>query len=175
MAIDPQVERPTRHILGHAMRGELDKIADILASLTEQQFLRCLGLCISIAGYIAIDVSGRRSTESDIGQIASALAERESAYPLTAAQIQDFLSGVVFGGQDAGAAVSDGEAAVMLPIHVTASLLANYRRIEGTVWDYLDTIETAFETAETVNVRALAPALLLVWHPLQDAQRSARR
>lgn len=39
MAIDPKVERPTRTMLGHAIRHELDELADVIQGLGDEKWL----------------------------------------------------------------------------------------------------------------------------------------
>jgi hypothetical protein len=54
MRIDPKLEKPTRDLLGHAIRSEWDEFAGVIEDIGEVRFLECLGLCLRIAGYIAI-------------------------------------------------------------------------------------------------------------------------
>ena len=57
MAIDPKVERPTRTMLGHAIRSELGELADVILAIGDENLAASIPLCVSASAYIAIDVS----------------------------------------------------------------------------------------------------------------------
>lgn len=50
MQINPKLEKPTRDLLGHAIRSEWDGFAEVIEDVGGKRFLECLGLCLQIAG-----------------------------------------------------------------------------------------------------------------------------
>ena len=60
--ISPDIEKPFRDALGHAIRNEFEEMREVLLRLNQEQFASCLSLCAHVSGYVAIDVcegSGR--------------------------------------------------------------------------------------------------------------------
>jgi hypothetical protein len=58
--IPDAIEKPFRKALGHAIRNEFSDFRKTLRTLDDQQVSVYLGLCAYIAGFVAIDVSGRQ-------------------------------------------------------------------------------------------------------------------
>jgi hypothetical protein len=156
--IDPRVEKPTRDMLGHAIRGELPELAALIESVGGEQYRHVLGLCLTAAAYIAVDVSGRWPTDADVREIARLVAERETEVQLDQTDVYDYLSRAVLNFQPLPEALGDDLAAATLPVLITGSMLFIFRPKGGKWWDYLDQIWSAYETAETVDVSVL-PAL----------------
>jgi hypothetical protein len=73
--------------------------------------------------------------------------------------VRAYLSRVVFGGEPLED-VFPAEAAGVLPLLVTASLLASYRPADRHWWEYLDQVWDAAEAAERTD-KAVLPALIL--------------
>lgn len=74
--IDPEVEKSTRRLLGHAVRGELDDLTGSLSELGPECVLGCLNLCLRISGYIVIDVCGHKwPSEGNLHEIAQRMSE----------------------------------------------------------------------------------------------------
>jgi hypothetical protein len=71
MAIDPKLERPTRTMLGHAIRSELGELADVIRAIGDENLAASIPLCVFASAYIAIDVSGRWPADADLREIAS--------------------------------------------------------------------------------------------------------
>ena len=57
MRIDPKIEQPTRSMLGHAMRHQLDDLADAIRAAGNETFTASIPLCVFASGYIAINIS----------------------------------------------------------------------------------------------------------------------
>jgi hypothetical protein len=75
MSIEPKVEEPARDLLGHAIRGEWQDFANVAEDIGEQRLTECLSLCLRIAGYIVIDISGRAwPTAADVREVAQRMA-----------------------------------------------------------------------------------------------------
>ena len=156
--IDPKVEEPTRDMLGHAIRGELQDLAPLIQSVGDERYKQALGLCLIAAAYIAVDVSGRWPADADVREIARQVSERGTEIKLDEADVYDYLSGAALGFQPLTEVFGDGVAAVTLPLLITGSMVFMFRPQGQKWWDYLDQIWSAYEAAEIAGVSAL-PAL----------------
>src|SRR5260370_26622704 len=99
MAIDPKIEQPTRKMLGHAIRQELDDLAALIHAEGNPTFLGAVDLCVFASGYIAIDVCQRWPTEADLREIARVSAQSATHLDISAQQIYEFLSRVALGSE----------------------------------------------------------------------------
>jgi hypothetical protein len=160
MQIDPSIEKPTRTLLGHAIRGELQALAPQIHAMGDAAYRESLAFCLAAAAYIAIDVSGRWPTEADIREIATRTAQATTKFELGDSDIYDYLSRAAFGNERIDDVFSSLPAAGALPLLITARLLVSFRPQETDWWEYLDQIEMAFEAAETMDLSVL-PALML--------------
>jgi hypothetical protein len=171
MRIDPKVEGPTRDMLDHAMRGDLEKIDEVIHRLgSDQRFRECVGLCLLVAGYVAVDVCGSQwPSEASIHKIAENVAAAEKRFRLDPSEVHDFLGRGALRLEPLDQVFPDLSEAALLPILATASLLLTYRPRDKDPWDYLDEIEEATETAATIKPSVL-PAMILRAHtPTADA------
>lgn len=155
--IDPRVEEPTRDMLGHAIRGEMQGLAALIQSASEQ-YRQVLGLCLIAAAYVAVDVSGRWPTDADVREIARVVAERETQVQLDQADVYGYLSGAALGFKSLPEALGGDVAAATLPVLITGSMLFTFKPRGQEWWDYLDQIWHAYETADSVDASVL-PAL----------------
>jgi hypothetical protein len=156
--IDPTVEEPTRDMLGHAIRGEMQDLAALIQSVGNERYRQALGLCLTAAAYIAVDVSGRWPTDADVREIARLVSERGTEIKVDEAAVYDYLSGAALGFQALPEVLGDDMAAATLPVLITGSMLFTFRPEGQKWWDYLDQIWTAYETAEGLDASVL-PAL----------------
>jgi hypothetical protein len=156
--IDPKVEEPTRDMLGHAIRGELQDLSTLIQSVGSERYRQVIGLCLSAAAYVAVDVSGRWPTDAEIREVARLTAERGTEIELDQADVYDYLSGAALGFTPLPEALGDNFAATTLPLFITGSLLFTFRPEGQKWWEYLDRIWSAYETAERVDASVL-PAL----------------
>jgi hypothetical protein len=162
MGIEPKVEAPARDLLGHAIRGKWDDFANVAEDIGEQRLLECLSLCLRIAGYIAIDISGHAwPTEADVRDIATRAAAADLGFDLTGADAHAYLARAALGFEPLTEVFPDRQKLASVPILATAALLVSYRRHGTDWWDYLNTIETALETAAPLS-EDVEPALLLL-------------
>jgi hypothetical protein len=162
MHIDPNIEKATRDLLGHAIRGELDEMGSLVYAIGDERYLECISLCIAIAGYIGIDASQRWPTEADLHEIARHSAATTKRFDLDESAVFDFLFRVVFGADKLDQVFPDLAASTTLPVLATARILVSFRPpyLSGKEWwDYLDVIEGASEQAATVDP-AVLPALI---------------
>jgi hypothetical protein len=168
--IDPKVEEPTRDMLGHAIRGELQHLAALIQSVGNERYRQAIGLCLIVAAYVATDVTGHWPTDADIHEIARLVAERGTEIKVDQADVYDYLSGAALGFQPLPEVFGDDMAAATLPVLITSSMLFTFRPEGQKWWDYLDQIWSAYETAETVDVSVL-PALQVRVRMLKEVAR----
>jgi len=165
MRIDPKVEAPTRKMLEHAIRGELDELSETIQAVgDDQRFRRCIDLCVVIAGYIAVDVLGPEwPTDAGLREMAQAAARSQVPYEMDESKIYDYLKKSAVGFQALDQVFSTGEEMTTWPIVITASLMLTFCPREKELWEYLDDIEGALEAADSVKPSAL-PAMVLRAH-----------
>jgi hypothetical protein len=161
MSIDPNIEKPTRDLLGHAIRGELEKMGNLIYAIGDERYLECVSLCIAIAGYIGIDASQRWPTAADLREIARHAAATTKKFDLDESAVFDFLSRVVFGADKLDQVFPDLAVSTTVPVLATARILVSFRPQylrDKEWWDYLDVIEGASEQASALD-QAVLPAL----------------
>jgi hypothetical protein len=173
-AIDPAVEKAARDMLGHAIKGELADLAVLVQAVGGEVYRQVLGLCLTAAGYIAVDVSGRWPTDADILQIARLVAERETRLDLAGPEVYDYLSRAALGFGPLDVAFDAIELAATMPVLITGSMLFTFRPRGKEWWEYLDQIWNATVQAATLDMSVL-PALQMQYHRLQAAEARARQ
>jgi hypothetical protein len=162
MRIDPRVEKPTRDLLGRAIRGEFDELADVIEAIGEERFQECLSLCLSIAGYIAIEICGHEwPTTAKLRRIAEIMAGADMDFDLGESDVYDYLARAALGFEPLIEVFPEREKVGSIPIMVTATLLVSYRGEDRGWWDYLEEIEEALEIAAPLPEKVV-PALLLL-------------
>jgi hypothetical protein len=159
MVIDPKVEQPTRTMLGHAIRHELDELANVIRAVGSEMFAACVPLWVFASAYIAIDVSGRWPTDADMRDIAARAAKSATRLDISEQEIYEYLSRVALGSQRLDEVFSE-EGVATIPLFATANLLLKFGPEEKEWWEYLDQIWDAAEVAERTSLTVL-PALML--------------
>jgi hypothetical protein len=155
--IDPKVEEPTRDMLGYAIRGELPELAAAIGLASGERYRRILAMFLTVAAYIAVDVSGRWPTDADVREIARFVAGHPTRVHLDEADVYDYLSGSVLGFRPLPEALGE-DAPATGPALITGSMLFTFRPKGRKWWDYLDQIWAGYETAESLDSSVL-PAL----------------
>jgi hypothetical protein len=160
MRIDPKIEKPTREMLGCAIRGELEDLATTIQAAGNEIYAGSLALCITAAGYIAIDVTGMRwPDDANLRKIARNAAGAETRLELREPDIYAYLSRAVLGSERLEDVFPSVESAYALPILITANMLFTFRPQGQKWWEYLDAIWAATETALAIDLSVL-PALM---------------
>jgi hypothetical protein len=159
MGIDPKIEQPTRKMLGHAIRHELDELAALVRAQGSEVLLGSVPLCLFVSAYIAVDVSGRWPTDADLREIAKRAAQSATQLDITEQEIYEYLSRVAL-GQDKIDDVFAAEGIATVPLFATANLLLSFCPHEKEWWEYLDQIWDAAETADRTSLTVL-PALII--------------
>jgi hypothetical protein len=163
MGIKPEVEKSTRDLLGHTIRGEWDDLVNVIGTIGEERYAQCLSLCLQVSGYITIDVVGHEwPASSKLREIAHLIAEMEDMeYDLVESDVYDLLARCALGFEPVSEVFTDKGKVGHVTISTAASLLVAYRPDGIHWWEYLDLIEQALETAAPLD-EALVPALLLL-------------
>lgn len=159
MRIDPKAEQPTRKMLGHAIRHELDDLAALVQAEGSDALLASTPLCLLASAYVAIDVSDRWPTEADLREIARDAAQAVTRLDITEPEIYEYLSRVAL-GQEKLDDVFSVEGLATVPLFATANLLLTFCPRDKQWWEYLDQIWDAAEAAERTSLTVL-PALML--------------
>ena len=159
MGIDPKIEQPTRKMLGHAIRRELDELAALVRAQGSEVLLGSVPLCLFVSAYIAVDVSDRWPTDADLREIAKRAAQSATQLDITEQEIYEYLSRVAL-GQDKIDDVFAAEGIATVPLFATANLLLSFCPHEKEWWEYLDQIWDAAETADRTSLTVL-PALMI--------------
>ena len=169
MPIDPKIEQPTRQMLAHAIKHELDDLAALIHAVGDKTFLSAIDLCVFAAGYIAIDVCQRWPTEADLREIARVSAQSETHLDISEEEIYALLSRVALGSEKLDD-IFTVEGVGPVPLYATANLLLTFFP-KGEHWfEYLDQIWNAADTAERTSLKVL-PALML--RARREAERAA--
>jgi hypothetical protein len=159
MVIDPKVEQSARTMLGHAIRHELNELADSIRRLGDEKLAACVPLWVFASAYIAIDVSGRWPTDADLRDIAARAAKSATRLDISDQEIYELLSRVGLGAQRLDEVFSS-EGLATVPLFATANLLSKFHPEDKDWWEYLDQIWDAAETADRTPLTVL-PALML--------------
>lgn len=173
MRIDKKIEKATREMLSTASRGELEELEKIIRGIGNgEQFLECLGLCMRIAGYVAVDVMGPEwPTEAGLRRMAENAASSDDIYDFSADEIYNFLRNGAVGFQSLDQVFPNQEEMAVAPITMTAGLLLSFCPRGQQIGEYLNDIEDAIELAESVKPSSL-PAMILRAH--RDEASKAR-
>jgi hypothetical protein len=171
MHIDPKIEEPTREMLGHAIHGELSELRAKIEAVGDETYAMGIALCLIVAGYIAVDLSGRWPTEADVREIARHTAASSTNYELREQDVYNYLSRGALGFRPMEEVLPDPDADHTLPVLITAKMLTAFRLGDGhDLWGYLDTVWNAVEGAERVDLSML-PALTLRSHRVGAAKK----
>jgi hypothetical protein len=168
MGIDPKIEQPTRKMIGHAIRGELDDLAALIREKGSEALIGSIPLCLFASAYIAIDVAGRWPADADTQEIARHASQCATELDITQQEIYEYLSRVALGSEKLDDVFSD-EGVATIPLYATANLLLTFSPGDKHWWEYLDQIWDAAETAERTSP-AVLPALMLLRARKQPAQ-----
>lgn len=160
--IDPKIEQPTRMMLGHAIRHQVDDLADVIRAAGNETFTASIPLCVLASAYIAIDVSERWPTDADLHKIAKTAAGSVTRLDITQEEIYEYLSRVALGAEGLNDVFSLQRSGT-IPLYATAKMLLAFCPRNKDWWEYLDQIWAATETAERISLFVL-PALMIRAH-----------
>jgi len=156
-------------MLGHAIRHELDALADTIQSVGNEKFLSTIPLYLLASAYVAIDVSGMRwPNDVVLRKIANNASKSATGLDISDEEIFQYLSRVALGPENLDDVFS-AEGIATVPLYATANLFLTFCPRDKDWWDYLDQIWEAAEAADRTSLSVL-PALMLRAH-----QESTRR
>ena len=161
--ITPDIEKPFRDALEHAIRNEIEEMHEGLLRLTDEQIVSCLGLCAFVAGYVAINACGRQWPDEDnLRRLAEGATTSNNAreFGLKAEDSYTYVKQVALRGQSVDTVLSPPENAGTLSFVITGHLLVAFGRADQHWWEYLNRIEEAMESALATDLDLL-PALML--------------
>lgn len=171
MRVEPKTEKPTREMLGHAIRGEQAELEAAIEAAGDETYAVSIALCIIASGYIAVDLSGRWPTEADIREIARHAAATSTKYELREQDVYDYLSRSALGFEPVDGVFPNAGPAYGLPVLITAQMLVAFRLGDGKEWwEYLDSIWNAVNAAEQADLSVL-PALMLRSQRVRTAKK----
>jgi hypothetical protein len=165
---DPVEAEPFRSLLGYAIRGELEELSAQIYTRGEAMYPVVLGLCLTVAGYITLDVCARNPTVADLlkiaeitirGDVLAGLDEARVSLHISESAVYRYLSHAVLDYEPITEVFPPPEAAT-LPLLFTGALLAAFCPHDKHWWEYLDQIWDALQTAERTRLSVL-PALHL--------------
>jgi hypothetical protein len=175
--LNAKVEKALREALTSAARIEEDQIAAPFAVLDDRERIEALGLAIIITSYIAIDACGSQwPTQTSARRIAEELATTGTMAKrlrLDAEEIHAYLSRVVLGPERMEDVIPDEPQFTRLPLVVAEQALAVYCPKEMEIWDYLDQIESAIETASGLDASVLPAAVMRAYMPKPETEGQA--
>jgi len=161
--LSPDIEKPFRDALGHALRNELEEMREGLLRLTDEQIASCLNLCAFVAGYVAIDVCGKQwPIEDNLRRLAeeTTTSNNARAFGLKAEDSYAYVKRVALRGEPLNTVLSPIEDAATLSFVITGHLLVAFSTDDRHWWEYLNRIEEAMEAALATDLDLL-PALML--------------
>jgi hypothetical protein len=147
-------------MIAHAVRGELRELDQLIGTVGDEVYGLSAAYSVLAATYLAIDVSGRWPTETDVRKIAQLAASSSSRYSLSERDVYDYVARVGLAGERMDHVFAGPDVDIRLPVLITAQLLLAFCPKNATVWEYLDTIWNAFNAAEGADM-SLLPALLI--------------
>jgi len=161
--ISPDVEKPFRDALEHAVRNEIEEMHEGLLRLTDEQIASCLSLCAFVSGYVAINACGRQWPDEDnLRRIAERTTKSDNAraFGLKAQDSYAYVKQVALRGEPLNTVLSPPEDAATLSLVITGRLLVAFRSADQHWWEYLNKIEETLEVALEADLDLL-PALML--------------
>jgi hypothetical protein len=178
VSINAKVERALREALVNVPRVAEDEITDPIDALDEEERVHAFSLAVLITGYVMVDVCDNKwPNHASVRQIADDLATTGATAKrlrLDAEQIHAYLSRTVLGPERLEDVIPDEPQFTRLPVIVAQAAISVYCPKAMSIWDYLDQIETAIETASALNSTALPAAVLLAYLPKSAADQTRR-
>lgn len=167
--INAKVEKALREAIGDVRDADADQVGAPLAALTEAERTEAIGLSITITCYAVVDACGSQWPDGgDLRQIADDLATTGATAErlrLDAAEINAYLSRTVTGPEPLDDVISDRMRAERLVIIVAHRAIVVYSPKGGSMWDYLDRIESAIEVASALDATVLPAAVMRAYLP----------
>lgn len=163
-----EAEKPFRTALGHAAKRQASELRDMLAQMSDEQLSGAVGLCAIVSAYTAVDVTKRQwPTDAQLDEMAKVTVEGGTSFAefgVTQENVHLWLAQCALGfkayADVFGDRFDDSHAFLAAPFYLTVNLLATFVPKGQTIWDFLSTIETAYEDAWMLDLNLL-PALMV--------------
>lgn len=167
--INAKVEKALREALYSVTQIDEEQVPPSLAALDESERTAAVGLAVVIAAYIIVDVAGsqwpvKSSVERFSRTVATKLSTAQRLH-LDPDQIYAYMSRTALGPERLEDVIPDEPAFTRLPVIVAGEALAIYAPKGMGMWDYLDRIEAAIETAATLDSSVLPAAVMRAYMP----------
>jgi len=166
--IPAEVEKSFRDALGHASKRRLSELHGLLEELPEGQLVGAAGLCGLASAYTAIDVVERRwPTDDGLRRIAAKTVEGnnpDEQFGVTEENLYLWLAQCALGFNAYSEVFkdrfTDKHTFLAAPFFFTINVLATFSPKSKSVWEFLDSIENAYEAASLLDLNLL-PALMV--------------
>jgi hypothetical protein len=172
--INAKVEKVLREAVGNTPRVEPDQIGAPLATLTGVERAEALTLGSIVTCYVMVDACGTQWPDNaNARHIAEDLATTSTTAKrlrLDAEEIYAYLSRTVLGPEPLDNVIPDRARAERLVIIVAGEALAVYSPEGGSMWEYLDQVESAIEIAMTLDASVLSAAVMRAYLPKAEAE-----
>ena len=172
--VNPKVEKALREAIGGVPHAGADQIDAPLAALTEAERTEAIFLSALVACYVAIDACGTHwPDDAGIRQIANDLATTGATaerLQLEAGEIYEYLSRTALGPEPLQDVIPDYAKGMRLAIVVAQRAVVVYSPKGTSMWDYLDQVESAIETAMALDATVLPAAVMRAYLPKPTAE-----
>jgi hypothetical protein len=166
---DAEVERALREAMDNVAHAEADQVVAPLAAIDDVERAEAVALSMLVALYVMIDVCDSTwPNDASVRQIAEDLATTGTTarrLRLDAEEIYTYLAGSVLKGEPSGGVIEGEAEAARLPIIVAQRAIVVYSPKGGSIWEYLDRIESAIEVAMALDATVLPAAVMRAYLP----------
>jgi hypothetical protein len=162
--INAKPEKALREAITSVARSEAEQTPPSLAALDDRERAEALGLAVIITCYIMVDACGgewpvQSSVRRIAGHLATGTTHAEQLH-LDTEQVYAYLWRTVLGPERLEDVIPDEPMFTWLPVLVLAEALADYSPKGVSIWDYLDSIESAIEVASGLDASVLPAAVM---------------
>lgn len=162
--INAKPEKALREALTAVAHIEAKQTPPSLAALDNMERAEALGLAVIITCYIVVDVCGNQwPNKASLRQVAEDLATGTTTAErlhLDSGEIYAYLSRTVLGSERMEDVITDEWQFTWLPIVLAAEALSVYCPRDRSPWDYLDQIESAIESASSLDPSVIPAAVM---------------
>jgi len=161
MYVRPSIEEPTRDLIGHVIRQEFNDLEDEIRKLGDRKYAEAVALCVTAAGYIAVNAAEHWPTDAETRELARHTSASARGFDLRESDVHTFISRAALGGERLDQVFTSAKDVAWLPLVITSTmLLAFLPRDMDNWWEYLDVIWYAINAAENAEMSIL-PALMI--------------
>lgn len=167
--INAKAEKALREAIHSVTHIETDQIPPSLAALGDRERAEAVGLAIIATAYVIVDVAGSQwPVKSSVERFSKTVATKSTLAQrlrLDPDEIYAYMSKTVLGPEQLEDVIPDEPAFTRLPVVVLGEALAAYAPKGMGMWDYLDRIEAALETASALDAAVIPAAVMRGYMP----------